>query len=69
MDTPAQPSQDASATALPYPYVPPSPALQGAAFGPLFKALAWAIVRLVEQRRQRHSGVATPAKPAKGTRP
>ena len=27
--------------------------------------LGWAIVRLVEQRRQRHSGVATPAKPAK----
>jgi len=28
---------------LPYPYEPPAQALTGAAFGPLFKALAWAL--------------------------
>ena len=44
MDTPALPPHDATATALPYPYVPPQPALQGAAFGPVFKTLAWGIV-------------------------
>ena len=44
MDIPTLPPHDASAPALPYPYVPPQPALQGAAFGPLFKALAWGIV-------------------------
>jgi len=37
-------SSDVASPALPYPYTPPSQALSGPAFGPVFKAMAWAIL-------------------------